>query len=596
MLLDSKYALTVLARLAKRSPKQQNKLMLALDGRLEHIAVDAVQVAIENGGPIGSVMTELVQKISQSDAQSKLIFHLDELLPLYSIHLRSLSVVVAKHMVSYFLSQEDAYESLDRLATAWANLGIRLSKTGETQEGLTAQLNGIKIRRQLAQDTDQQRSQLASELNNLAARYSSAGELSLSLQMANESVSIYRDLYASKPKQYRHDYSRVLATLANRLDASGNPKAGLTTSKLSLEIRRQMYQQAPGASRLDLAVALNGLSNRHYALGQRQEALAAATEALEHYRTLEELNADAYRPDLAMCLNNYSAQLAGMGQRAEALTAAKEAVVIRREQEQIRPKEFIASLARALNQLMTRAESCGDSDTALTAGNEAIQLFRQLVMDSPENHNFEFATCAQNLANVLNTKKEHHEALNLANESVNIMRHLHAKADRTNSNIQRAFITSLANLSGKSRRIGDFMEAEEQACEAVSLARLHFRDNANIARPTLISSLLSQAYALSEQDRYEDAKPLCTEAVVLAYDLYNENPLGFFPKLARALHNLAQCEQHLGHEIEAEAHTREWGDIYTQLKSKISTAEDTALRATLGPLMKILESNVVTPH
>ena len=109
------------------------------------------------------------------------------------------------------------------------------------------------------------------------------------------------------------ELGRMLNDLASRLGEVGRRDEALAVAQEAVTIRRQLAEANPAAYLPDLAMSLNNLAIRLGDVGRRDEALAAATEAANQYRQLAEANPAAYLPDLAMSLNNLASRLGEVG-------------------------------------------------------------------------------------------------------------------------------------------------------------------------------------------------------------------------------------------------------------------------------------------
>src|SRR5688572_17683378 len=126
--LDPKRALTVLTRLAARRPSEAWELEQALKGRLDALAVLALEVGAETGDPIGKAVASVLGIEPNATLAERLV----RLLPAQTVALRELAVEVIRQCLEHERSRGDN-AGVAMYATNMAN---RLSELGRREDAL----------------------------------------------------------------------------------------------------------------------------------------------------------------------------------------------------------------------------------------------------------------------------------------------------------------------------------------------------------------------------------------------------------------------------------------------------------------------------
>ena len=404
-------------------------------------------------------------------------------------------------------------------------------------------------------------------LNNLASRLGEVGRRDEALAVAQEAVTIRRQLAEANPAAYLPDLAMSLNNLASRLGEVGRRDEALAVAQEAVTIRRQLAEANPAAYLRDLAMSLNNLASRLGEVGRRDEALAAATEAANQYRQLAEANPAAYLRDLAMSLNNLASRLGEVGRSDEALAAATEAANQYRQLAEANPAAYLRDLAMSLNNLASRLGEVGRSDEALAAATEAANQYRQLAEANPAAYLPDLATSLNNLAIRLGEVGRSDEALAAATEAANQYRQL---AEANPAAYLPDLATSLNNLASRLGEVGRSDEALAVAQEAVTIRRQLAEANPAAYLPDLAMSLNNLAYLLTNVGRADEAEALVDD--VLKY--FARSPLG------------------RGHILLARGRWRasqnRVGDAILDLTGAMSALDDVGDRITLGRVRRLL--------
>ncbi len=297
------HGLVVLTRMNRAHYEARDWLGEVLAADLARLVVPAIDVAVQNGDPIGVVLAACLEREPRPD----LAVGMMDKIPEQTVALRELAVVITEQAAGV------AGEA-DVVALLKNNLGNRLSDLGRREEALAA---------------------------------------------ADEAVSVYRRLAADRPDAFLPYLAASLNNLGNMLSDLGRREEALAAAVEAVSIRRRLAADRPDAFLPDLAGSLNNLSAMLRDLGRRKEALAAADEAVSIRRRLAADRPDAFRPDLAMSLNNLSASLSDLGRQEEALAAADEAVTCLRQHFLGIPRAHAGNMLMFLRNYIDRAEEAG---------------------------------------------------------------------------------------------------------------------------------------------------------------------------------------------------------------------------------------------
>ena len=425
-------------------------------------------------------------------------------------------------------------------------------------------------------------------IHEYANRLGELGQRQQALALAQEAVTLYRQLAQANPDAFLPYLSMSLNSLANRLGELGQRQQALAPAQEAVDIRRQLAQANPDAFLPDLSMSLNNLANRLSNLGQRQQALALAQEAVDIRRQLAQANPDAFLPYLASSLNNLAAFLSGLGQRQQALAPAQEAVDIQRQLAQVNPDAFIPDLAGSLNNLAAFLSELGQRQQALAHAQEAVTLYRQLAQANPDAFLPDLSMSLNNLANRLSDLGQRQQALAPAQEAVKLYRQLaQANPDAFRPNLAM----SLNNLASFLSELGQRQQALAPAQEAVKLYRQLAQANPDAFRPNLAMSLNNLANRLSDLGQRQQALAPAQEAVKLYRQLAQANPDAFRPNLAMSLNNLASFLSELGQRQQALAPAQEAVTLYRQLAQANPDAFLPGLAMSYGALGSCLRAD-----
>ena len=221
------------------------------------------------------------------------------------------------------------------------------------------------------------RSELARHKSNLGNILSAFGQQSEALQVAEDAVSLRRQLAIEEPEAFTPKLADSLSNLAHNLSLTKRPTESLIAAQEALDLYRKLASNKPKEFTPDLAMSLNNVANVLGELGRSEDALKASEEAVRLYQMLVSERCYKFRPNLAMSLSNFSNRLSAIEQHEVALKAAQEAVSLFRQLASENPDAFEPNLGIALEKLANRLEEMGRDQDALLAHSEAILKLKQ---------------------------------------------------------------------------------------------------------------------------------------------------------------------------------------------------------------------------
>jgi tetratricopeptide (TPR) repeat protein len=172
---------------------------------------------------------------------------------------------------------------------------------------------------------------LAADLADQMPRVHSVQRAALAATLASQQVTQYRaDALGGDPDAA----SRLAGSSINlsvRLGDLGRPEEALAADQEAVTIFRELAAARPEEFRPGLGAALINLSADLADLGRPEEALAAVQEAVGVYRELATARPEKFRPDLVDALDTLAIRLGDMGRTEDALAAIEEAVTMFQE-------------------------------------------------------------------------------------------------------------------------------------------------------------------------------------------------------------------------------------------------------------------------
>jgi hypothetical protein len=136
-------AVTVVSRACAHSAKANGILAAALRADLPNLAVPAVEVTVQAGGPLGRILADV---LADADAPMNLLMMIYEAIPFPTLMLAAADVVVTKRITDGLQDDADPAER-----ARWNDLlSGRLAQTGHLAEALRPAQEAVAIYRELA--------------------------------------------------------------------------------------------------------------------------------------------------------------------------------------------------------------------------------------------------------------------------------------------------------------------------------------------------------------------------------------------------------------------------------------------------------------
>jgi hypothetical protein len=428
--------------------------------------------------------------------------------------------------------KQEVYEAINRLipvqSAAWAKFMADLNWTV------------LKVVSRLAQDDPgNYLPGVASLMQTMSVRASSAGHLETATAFARDAVEVCRSLAETDPDAFLPELARSLHNLGNHLDEIGRPTAAVPVAQEAVTLYRRLADASPQSNASLLAVALQSLSAHLAASGQNKAALSPALDAVALYRKAAAAD-HAYLPALAAGAANLSARLAENGQPQAAQAAAQDAVTLCRQLASADLDAHLPALAFSLHILSTRLAEDGHWERAMPHAQEAVAIYRGLAEVSPDAYRSWLAAELRDLSNCLAGNGERRAALSAIQEAVSVYQE-----------IPRALLgahladlaTSLSILGVRLAECGQVEAALPAAQRAVSIYRPLAEDDANAHLPGLAMSLANLGARLAETGQLQAALAAASEAVNLYQPLAEADPYVYILKFTGSVHNLSAITQ-----------------------------------------------------
>ena len=371
------HGLTVLTRLAQRTPARRPLLRKALDADLVTLGPLAVRVGLETGEPMISVLAEALAGSDLEARAAAEIVHA-KVLPLQTLSMRKLAAQVLGAWVSslepgspdrpealtdyaqYLADTGDAAEGSVRAKEAIALLGepgsdqAQLARAlwtasrcelmlGATPGATRLARRSVAVQRTIAGATG--RAGLAFALLNLAEVRNASDDGQEALALFREVADILRDLISTAPRRLEYQLEDAAASGQKVfVDLTSGTPAPPNTIRIAAGPDAQYVE--PSDLRFGLAAALQ----RQADLQIRDQPAAAAAAAREAADILDDLAADqrdAYQLPFAQALMSQAAALGG-DRPAEALPPARRAAAVLRDVSAATEADAAVARCRAL--------------------------------------------------------------------------------------------------------------------------------------------------------------------------------------------------------------------------------------------------------
>jgi hypothetical protein len=346
-------ALTKLTRACTHQKDAPGLLAAALRTDLANLAVAAVRVAVQTGGPIGQLLADA---LANNDLTAGQLIMIHEAIPYPTLMLANADAVITQRITDD-LDDDTPKEDLAR----WNDmLSSRLAQAGRSAEALPPAQAAVGIYRELANETPGRYSaELAAALSDLAIRYFNLGRPQEAVAPGEEAVAIRRVLGEHDPDQFLPDLAISLSNLSAVFAELGRSREAIALAEESVSFHRHLVQAGLDLFLSDLASSLTNYAALCSRLGRTDNSRSAAEESMAIYLTLASANPDRFLPDLAISLTNIAALLADQGHLAEALDLSQHSVATYRRLAEINPQRYRPDLATSLTNLGTQLSEVG---------------------------------------------------------------------------------------------------------------------------------------------------------------------------------------------------------------------------------------------
>ncbi len=530
-----------------RGPEDSQAIVARAKGRaglpVVETLVRAVQDLAEGSADFPAVQWLL--SIARGETNADKLADIIDALPQESLALREAAEELQQALT--LLRRQDGQPAA--LAASLTDLTKRLSDLGRHKGAVSVAEEAVTLYRQLeAEKPNVFLPGLVGALHNLAICLGDIGRLDEALAAADEAVILRRQLATALPVRFLPDLASSLNSLAVRQSAVERWEEALASAEEAVLLYRRLAEAQPDTFLSGLAGALNTLANRLNDVGRREQALATANEAVVHYRELAAAHPDAFLPDLATSLLNLATCFRNCRQMTEAQAIAAEAVELQRRLADGRPAAFRPSLASALNNLAAMQNESGRQLDALRNGEEAVALRRELAAELPDAFIPDLAMSLNNLSNFQSELDLRREALETAEESLLLYRKLISAGSYAHLPDLARSLNTLANRLGAVERGEEALSAAEEAVRC-------YRQLASVLpdafEADLAMSLHNFANRMSDLGRHTEGVTNAEEAVERYWQLANVSPGQHLPDLARALAGLADKLEKAGRLTES---------------------------------------------
>jgi tetratricopeptide (TPR) repeat protein len=624
------HALTLTTRLAQRRAEGKALLATMLTGRLGDLVDAALEVAVETGQPIGTVLAECFTKEGSDELAEWLALKLVEepyrrVWPLHEVALmatrRFLDLFRARHASPNSREREvlaalahnlawrlvalgraaEALPFLQEALTLYQDLGAemlpaRLQCLGTFSEALT-QLGRLSEALALAEKAvatsqaemstiDPERTAgaqltLAGHLINLCGCLADVDRHGDALAVIEEAVTLYRR-HRLDAKDQTQAFARALLCQGNELHHLGRNEEAAESLEEAITLSRDLETERTTAFESDLALALADLSLLYEQIGRLEDARQALLEAIERFRRLEDRYAESFRPSLAWSLS----LLSPAGQEGASVEARREAVEHYRRLAALQPGVYEPPLGKSLFDLSESLLAAGELREALQASHEAVARLRRV---SSNRRNLAWSLLLR--GRVRGALGHRRKALADCREAVNLFRQRSAG--------QAAFYSvdlavALHVLSIHLHYLGSFEPAIAVTREALEIYRRLAASTPQVFMEDLASCYNSLSHHLYEAGRLKESVAATRKSIKIYREIIPQVPQALLG-LAASLSNLAPRLSELGQPAKALKPALEAVELYRREKS-FPEGLATALHTFGTVLADLGRSAEATPH
>ena len=415
------------------------------------------------------------------------------------------------------------------------SIAIGLMSLSMPQAVLGQESNPVKSEQSISQQTEAER---ANRLDQEAEELYKQGQYSEATTLIEEALKIRKNLY---PEQDHSDVATSLNNLAFLYQAQGRYTKAETLYKEALTMRKRLYSQ----DHPDVAQSLNNLAFLYQAQGRYPEAESLYQDALAMRERLYPQD----HPDVAQSLNNLAVLFRFQGRYSDAEPLYQDALAMRKR---LYPEQDHSDVATSLNNLAFLYNSQGRYSEAEPLLQQALAIFKRLFPEGhpsvaislsslaflyqaqgryseaepllqqalaifkrlfPEDHP-SVATSLNNLAFLYQAQGRYSEAEPLLQQAL-------AMYKRLFPNDHPSVATSFNNLAVLYRSQGRYSEAEPLLQQALAIFKRLFPDH----HPSVAINLSNIGVFHQAQESYPQALDYLTQAAEVEEAIIAENLL-----------------------------------------------------------------------
>jgi len=472
---DGPYHLfTTLTRLSQRYGKAGEWLSLALEHRMESLAMAALEVAVETEGEVVKALVRRLEEEGDRQLYGKLAKLCDGPRFQFSVALRDVALVATSKFLDSLIQEFSPLSGslASEVSAVSVNLGVRLNDVGRYDEALKLLLITLlgQVRLAKKHPSGELLEKLATALNNLSYSLSSVDRREDAVLVMEVALESFSTLEEDNPGRFLSEVAMCLNNLSSRLAGIGRLEEAMKTAKGAVEHYRRLAFERSSPCLPELAGSLTTLAMRYHETGQIHKALAALQESERIFRELADDLPDSFLPDYAMCLTNLGPLLIRAKPLAEALPVSEQAVLLYRRLANRQRGAFAAALAAALTNASQLLGIVGRWKEALDHSQEAVAILRSLSEENPQSRDV-LAEALDTLSRNLSQVASPQESLSFIEEALALRRALAAKAPELH---EPRLAGSLGNYALRLAELHRHADAVRMVSEAIQILTPHF--------------------------------------------------------------------------------------------------------------------------
>jgi tetratricopeptide (TPR) repeat protein/glycosyltransferase involved in cell wall biosynthesis len=547
---DARHALTVLTRLGRRTPNEQQWLERALQRHFTNISEDALHVGIETGSPMPEVFVRVIKSADTGDRR-RVVDSLRNKLPKEADNLLGLNVEIRRQVVTLLENRRTGKGAKHNIALsdALGALADSLRKKGLLQKAADARAEALRYAKSVYRSTkEEDLRRLAPFIGNFANSLITVGRFDDALSEAEKGEEIWRRLAEKEPGAYSAQWATSLSNFGVALSKVGRFDDALKAAERAEEIRRHLAEKQSDVYSADWSRSLSNLGLRLRAVGRFDDAVTAAERAEEILRRLAERQSEAHSADWATSLGNLGVSLRDLGRFDDALKVTGQAEEIWRWFVEKQPDTYSADWAGSLDNLGVSLGDVGRFDDALKVTEKSEEIWRGLAENQPDAYFANWATALANLGVRRNAVGRFDDALKVTEKSEEIWRGL---AENQPDAYSADWATSLGNLGVSRAEVGRFDDALKADEMSEEIWRRLADKQPDAYSPDWATSLANLGVRLGVVGRFDDALKAAEKAQEIRRALAEKQPNAYSASWAGSLGNLADARLAAGKLSEA---------------------------------------------